>query len=120
MKNSKATTSVVNKVASNKTLMIAALLNSSGSKMVSVTFKKKTGDKEIRTMVFNPCEGSKSVTGENAQATYTRKANNPDLFNVIDSTVANREEDRRNGWRSFSGDTVISMKVGGVPISFQE
>lgn len=105
--------------SSNKTQMIKALISNNGSKHMSVTFIKKSDGTE-RTIGFNPREGVKLVSGERAKATATRKANNPDLINVVDSGIANREEDRRNGWRSFRCDTVIRMSIGGEVIEFKE
>jgi len=97
---------------SNKDTIIKEAINKAGSKFCSVTFIKKTDGTE-RTIVFNPKEGIKLVSGNNAEAVAKRKANNPRLVNVVDSTIANRESDRRNGWRSFDTETVVSLKVAG-------
>lgn len=100
-----------------KSTIVKAAIQEAGSKFVSVTFiKKSTG--EERTVIFNPKEGVKLVSGNNAETTAKRKVNNPNLISVVDASVANKEEDRRKGWRSFDSETVISMKVGGVPVSF--
>lgn len=99
-----------------KSEIVKSHIQNAGSKFVSVTFIKKTTGEE-RTITFNPKEGCNLVSGNRAEATQKRKANNPNLINVVDSSIANREEDRRKGWRSFSSETVISMKVGGKQIN---
>lgn len=104
---------------STKSAIVKAIIENSGSKVLSVTFKKLTNG-ELRTIAFNPREGGKLVTGERAEATKTRKDNNPDIVNVVDASIANREADRRGGWRSFNCNTVVSIKTGGEEIIFKE
>lgn len=99
--------------------IVRANIATAGSKFVSVTFIKKTTGEE-RTITFNPMEdkrANKLKSGERAEATAKRKENNPDLINVIDTSIANKEADRRKGWRSFSADSVVSMTVGGVKVT---
>lgn len=99
-----------------KDTIIKAAIKAAGSKFCSVTFIKKTGDE--RTITFNPKEGVKLVTGERAEAVANRKANNPTLINVVDTSIANKQDARKSAWRSFDTQTVVSMKVDGVDISF--
>lgn len=104
--------------ASNKAAQVKALLSTTGSKFCSVTFTKKS-DGSSRTITFNPKEGMKLVTGNNAQASATRKKNNPNIINVVDASIANRADDRRDGWRSFDAETVLKLSIGGIVTKFE-
>jgi hypothetical protein len=108
-------TGITKMKTSIKAQIVKSVLSQAGSGFCSVTFIKKT-DGSVRTLNFNPKEGVKLVTGENSQSVETRKKNNPNLVNVVDAQIANRADDRRQGWRSFDAESVISLKVGGVEV----
>lgn len=100
---------------SNVAEIVAAIIEKAGSKFVAVDFIK-VSDGTKRTINFNPKEGVKLVTREKSKATATRKANNPTLINVVDAAIANRSEDRRNGWRSFYAESVVGIRINGVEV----
>ena len=87
------------------------IIESSGSKIFSVTFIKKDGSE--RTM---SCHNrvTRDLKGEMAEERYrkaqkTRKENNPNLVNVVDVAVGVRN----GGRRSINVDTIISLRVSG-------
>lgn len=81
-------------------------INSCGSKIVRVVAVSKTG--EVKRFTFNPyAQGGKLsdfVTLPGLQAAATRKANNPDLFNVWDFS--------HQRWRCFDLSRVLTVKCG--------
>lgn len=96
------------------TEQVKAIISTSGSKFMSVTFKKANG--EIRTINFNP-RTAKGLKGDDAsdsakQAVATRKRNNPNLVNVCDQQLLNKGEDPAKCWRSINCDTVLELKTG--------
>lgn len=103
----------------NATKIIKALIEVSGSKLMSVTFTTKTTGKQ-RVMQFNP-KSIRGLMGEKAsksarQGAATRAARHPDLINVIDHALVTKGVDPMKAWRSFDGRTVSQVKVGGIVV----
>tara|TARA_R110000796_G_scaffold20283_1_gene60516 strand:+ start:324 stop:641 length:318 start_codon:yes stop_codon:yes gene_type:complete len=99
---------------------IKGIIRQARSTIISVRFKKADGS--LRTMSFNARykDGIKGLDAcESAQkAVETRKANNPDLINVIDLAAKRKTKKPAASWRSFQCETVVSIKSGGKVYEF--
>lgn len=92
---------------------IRELISQSGSRYVSVRFRKKDGS--VRQMTFNPLHFGE-VKGTGSEISDPEKRKN--IFRVMDSKIKTTDTDK--GWRSFDARTVISMTVNGNKINFAE
>ena len=80
----------------SKSDFIAGLIDTAGSRLVSVKFEKRDGT--IRTLVFNPLDFN-DVKGTGSPASP------PNIFRVRETT--------KNQWRSFDAERVLNIKVNG-------
>jgi len=99
---------------------ILSFIDKQGAKFVSVFFKKKNGD--MRTMVFNPKAVKNAAKGDKAtekgkRQIATRKANNPQLYNLYEHNNETGLTDF-NRMRCFDMHKVHRIKGGGEEILF--
>lgn len=94
-----------------KPSQIRALIETAGSRFISVEFVKKSG--ELRKMLVNPARLGAVVRKEtfdksesHVRGAATRKAANPHLLNVWDEIAG--------GPRTINLDTLTQIKVDGV------
>ena len=76
---------------------ISRLIQESGSKLVSVTFKKKDGSR--RQLTFNP-KDINDIKGTGSSCA------DPNVFRVRDIKLS--------AWRSFDARRTLSVKVNGI------
>lgn len=96
---------------------IKTLLEKNRGKIFSVKFRKKNG--EVRTLNgrqavkggVSPLKGGDWAGGN---------AGKPADHNLILCTDLNLEKQGKHSRRSFKLDSVLSLKAGGVSISFEE
>ena len=104
----------------NKSEKIKDIIRQARSSIISVRFRKADGT--IRTMSFNARykDGIKGVDAcESAQrAVETRKANNPDLINIINLAAKRKTKKAAASWRSFQCESVLMVKSGGKKYEF--
>ena len=91
---------------SNKTAFIKRFIQSAGSSIVSVEFRKADGS--LRKLQFNPRD-----TQEIKGTGYALKA--PSIVRCRDFSIARK--DGQGAWRSFDCERVVSIKAKGVAIS---
>ena len=91
---------------SNKTAFIKRFIQSAGSSIVSVEFRKTDGS--LRKLQFNPRD-----TQEIKGTGYALKA--PSIVRCRDFSIARK--DGQGAWRSFDCERVVSIKAKGVAIS---
>lgn len=94
--------------------MIKTMLESTEGRFASVTFRKKDGS--IRTMVIQPAANKYHIKGEAAsqsakKAVETRKANFPNLYNVIEAFTKQ--------FKSIDLDTIEKIKINGATFTLQ-
>ncbi|MDW9491705.1 hypothetical protein [Sinorhizobium meliloti] len=94
-----------------KPAQIRALIETAGSRFISVEFVKKTG--ELRRMLVNPARLGAHLRRDIAikseshvRGAETRKANNPHLLNVWDELAG--------APRTINLDTLTQIKIDGV------
>ncbi len=96
---------------SAKPAQIRALIETAGSRFVSVEFEKKSG--ELRKMLGNPARlgaelrrDTSAKSESHVRGAVTRKANNPHLLNVFDEIA--------KAPRTINLDTLSRIKLDGV------
>lgn len=83
--------------------LLNKIIESAGSKFISVCFTKVNGDE--RQLTFNPKQvGEVKGTGSKCQ--------DPNIFRIVDVTL--------NQWRSFDARRCISVKVNGNLIKLNQ
>jgi hypothetical protein len=94
-----------------KPAQIRALIETAGSRFISIEFVKKTG--EQRKMLVNPARlgatlrrDTSAKSESHQRGAETRKALNPNLLNVWDEFA--------NAPRSINLDTLTFIKIDGV------
>ena len=92
-------------ITSNKTAFIKSFIQSAGSSIVSVEFRKVDGT--IRSLQFNPRD-TQEIKGT---GTPTK---NPSIVRCRDFSIARKEG--QGAWRSFDCERVISIKAKGTAI----
>ena len=90
---------------SNKTAFIKRFIQSAGSSIVSVEFRKADGS--LRKLQFNPRD-AQEIKGTG----YALKA--PSIVRCRDFSIARK--DGQGAWRSFDCERVVSIKAKGVAI----
>jgi hypothetical protein len=92
-------------ITSDKTAFIKRFIQSAGSSIVSVEFRKADGS--LRKLQFNPRD-TKEVKGTG----YALKA--PSIVRCRDFTIARTKGE--GAWRSFDCERVVSIKANGVSL----
>ena len=90
---------------SNKTAFIKRFIQSAGSSIVSVEFRKADGS--LRKLQFNPRD-----TQEIKGTGYALKV--PSIVRCRDFSIARK--DGQGAWRSFDCERVVSIKAKGISI----
>ena len=89
---------------------IRNLMDASGSRIMSVVFRKKE-DGELRPMVFNPKHRGEIKGTGNPIKDEEKKLN---IFKVMDLTLNPPD------WRCFDARTVLYARVGGARYDFSQ
>jgi hypothetical protein len=92
-------------ITSDKTAFIKRFIQSAGSSIVSVEFRK--ADNSLRKLQFNPRD-----TTEIKGTGYALKA--PSIVRCRDFTIARTKGE--GAWRSFDCERVVSIKANGTVI----
>jgi hypothetical protein len=92
-------------ITSDKTAFVKNFIQSAGSSIVSVEFRKLDGT--IRSLQFNPRD-----TQEIKGTGYALKA--PSIVRCRDFSIARKEG--QGAWRSFDCERVVSIQANGTAI----
>ena len=92
-------------ITSDKTAFVKNFIQSAGSSIVSVEFRKLDGT--IRSLQFNPRD-----TQEIKGTGYALKA--PSIVRCRDFSIARKEG--QGAWRSFDCERVVSIKANGTTV----
>jgi hypothetical protein len=92
-------------ITSDKTAFIKRFIQSAGSSIVSVEFRKADGS--LRRLQFNPRD-----TQEIKGTGYALKA--PSIVRCRDFSIARKEG--QGAWRSFDCERVVSIKTNGTTV----
>ena len=92
-------------ITSDKTAFVKNFIQSAGSSIVSVEFRKLDGT--IRSLQFNPRD-----TQEIKGTGYALKASS--IVRCRDFSIARKEG--QGAWRSFDCERVVSIKANGTAI----
>jgi hypothetical protein len=92
-------------ITSDKTSFVKRFIQSAGSSIVSVEFRKADGS--LRKLQFNPRD-----TQEIKGTGYALKA--PNIVRCRDFTIARTQG--QGAWRSFDCERVVSIKANGTVI----
>jgi hypothetical protein len=92
-------------ITSDKTAFIKRFIQSAGSSIVSVEFRKADGS--LRKLQFNPRDTTK-IKGTG----YALKA--PSIVRCRDFSIARKEG--QGAWRSFDCERVVSIKANGIAV----
>jgi hypothetical protein len=92
-------------ITSDKTAFIKRFIQSAGSSIVSVEFRKADGS--LRKLQFNPRD-----TQEIKGTGYALKA--PSIVRCRDFSIARKEG--QGAWRSFDCERVVSIKANGIAL----
>jgi hypothetical protein len=92
-------------ITSDKTAFIKRFIQSAGSSIVSVEFRKADGS--LRKLQFNPRD-----TQEIKGTGYALKA--PSIVRCRDFSIARKEG--QGAWRSFDCERVVSIKANGTTV----
>ena len=92
-------------ITSDKTSFIKRFIQSAGSSIVSVEFRKADGT--LRKLQFNPRD-----TQEIKGTGYALKA--PSIVRCRDFTIARAQGE--GAWRSFDCERVVSIKANGTTV----
>ena len=90
---------------SNKTAFVKRFIQSAGSSIVSVEFRKADGS--LRKLQFNPRD-----TQEIKGTGHALKA--PSIVRCRDFTIARTKGE--SAWRSFDCERVVSIKANGITL----
>ena len=98
----------------SKAKTVKSIIAAQGSLITTVKFIKQDGTE--RVLQFNPKMAKGLVENyekeADARRVESRKANNPDLINVMDLVAFNRGTPEKACWRSFNAASVIEIKAG--------
>lgn len=103
-----------------KVQKIKQLLEQNGSKLCSIEFLKADGSLRKMQVQLKSTLGVKGdEASEQAQrAAKARKANNPDLLNVMDVQLRQKGVPESGCWRSIHVDKILKVKADKVEYSF--
>jgi hypothetical protein len=92
-------------ITSNKTAFVKRFIQSAGSSIVSVEFRKADGS--LRKLQFNPRD-TQEIKGTG------HALNAPSIVRCRDFSIARKEG--QGAWRSFDCERVVSIKANGTTI----